>query len=46
MVCARVRVYTVGYWVIALINLESRNGITAGGLAIVIEICLLWCRFK
>jgi hypothetical protein len=27
----------------ALISLESINGITAGGLAIVTEICLLCC---
>jgi hypothetical protein len=27
----------------ALISLESINGITAGGPAMVIEICLLWC---
>ena len=26
-----------------MISLESVNGITAGGPAIVIEICLLWC---
>jgi hypothetical protein len=46
VVCAWVHIHGVGYWVTALISLESIAGITAGGPAVVIEICLLWCGVK
>ena len=42
VICAWVHIYTMGYGVAALISLGSINGITAGGPAVVIEICLLW----